>query len=506
MPSVLFTIAKRSQSQRSCAVQRWLGVALLVISVCSSAMAMAMAMAMVMATVATAGLPHEVAKVLEHYRLRQDGLSVYAKDVASQKVVLAHQAEALRNPASVMKLVTTLAALDTLGPGYQWHTEVWGDGAIRAKRLQGDLYFRGGGDPYLLLEDFWLLLRRLQQQWVSAIDGDIVIDRAYFDLPPVDASAFDGKPYRNYNTLPDALLLNFKSTRFSFYPQEIAATVSIASEPPASGLTFDNRLKLTHGRCRGQQFRVRLRVKPRADGSQVRFSGNYPLACGRWSITRSVLAPNPYFTGAFNSLWREIGGTFSGATRVGALPPSAVRLLRWPSEALSDIIRLINKYSNNVMARQLLLTLGAEHAGAPGTLVKGRQAIADWLAAQALHAPGLYVDNGAGLSRKARISAKALTDLLVYAWRQPTLPEFVSTLPLSAINGTLRKRFRLDALHGKLHMKTGSLKHAEAIAGYLHSRSGRVLAVAILHNSKRLGTRSAQRVQDALLGWLYRSH
>ena len=452
------------------------------------------------------GLPSEVIAILEHYQLRQDGLSVYAKEVSGQQVVLQHQATALRNPASVIKLLTTLAALNILGAGYQWHTEVWADGPITAKRLHGDLIFRGGGDPYLLLEDFWLLLRRLKAQGISAIDGDLIIDRTYFDLPPMDAAAFDGKPYRNYNTLPNALLLNFQSTRFSFYPQNKA--VVLVSEPPAvAKLTLDNRLKLTGGRCRGQQFRVQLQVKALFDGSHVRFGGNYPKACRSWSINRSLLAANPYFADAFTNLWGEMGGTLRGTTRdgCGGAWRNATRLLSWPSEPLIDVIRLINKHSNNVMARQLLLTLGAKHLGAPGTLAKGRQAITDWLDTLPLEAPGLYVDNGAGLSRKVRISAKTLTDLLMVAWQQPLMPEFASTLPLSAINGTLRKRFREHELHGKLHMKTGSLKHTEAIAGYLHSRNGRVLAVAILHNSKRLSTHSGRRIQDALLEWLYRT-
>ena len=450
-------------------------------------------------------LPRHVVKVLNKYQLSGKGLSVYVQDVAKRRPLLLRQANTARNPASVMKLVTTLVALETLGPAYQWHTEIWTDGLIENGRLHGDLYFRGGGDPYLLVEDFWRLLRRVREKGLSAIDGDIVIDRSYFDLPAADPNAFDGKPYRAYNVTPDAMLLGFKVTRFGFHPRAAAGNVTITTEPPAEGLALKNNLKLISDRCKGRHFRVRMRVKRKPSGSEVSFSGRYPDSCGSWSINRSVYDPEPYFDAAFKNLWRETGGSISGTTRSGVVPETAKRLLIWRSKPLTRLIHLINKYSNNVMARQLLLTLGAEYGGRPGTLEKGRQVIADWFASASIKAPDLYVDNGAGLSRKGRISAQTLGELLIYAWQQPTMPEFVSSLPLSAIDGTLRNRFHNHDLLGKLHMKTGSIKYAEAIAGYMHTQTGRVLAIVMMHNSPKLHSDIGAQVQDALLEWLYQT-
>jgi D-alanyl-D-alanine carboxypeptidase/D-alanyl-D-alanine-endopeptidase (penicillin-binding protein 4) len=165
-------------------------------------------------------------------------------------------------------------------------------------------------------------------------------------------------------------------------------------------------------------------------------------------------------------------------------------------------VRDINKYSNNVMARQLFLTLGAVGLGAPGTLEKARSVIAQWLAQKGLSAPELTIDNGSGLSRSDRISAKSMADLLIAAFRSAVMPEFVASLPLVAADGTMRKRLSAAEVAGHAHIKTGSLAQVRSIAGYVLDEKGRRVVVVFIVNHANAA--NAQPAQDALLRWVYR--
>jgi D-alanyl-D-alanine carboxypeptidase/D-alanyl-D-alanine-endopeptidase (penicillin-binding protein 4) len=170
---------------------------------------------------------------------------------------------------------------------------------------------------------------------------------------------------------------------------------------------------------------------------------------------------------------------------------------------LANVIARVNKHSNNVMARQILHTLSAEVLGAPGTEDGGRKVVREWLDNKDLGFSELAFDNGAGLSRDARISASDLGAMLRFAWHQPYMPEYLASLPLSGLDGTLSRRFRDKALAGKAHLKTGSMDDVTAIAGYLQSRSGRRFAVVALQNHKDIHRGPGEEVQEALLRWLY---
>jgi D-alanyl-D-alanine carboxypeptidase/D-alanyl-D-alanine-endopeptidase (penicillin-binding protein 4) len=170
---------------------------------------------------------------------------------------------------------------------------------------------------------------------------------------------------------------------------------------------------------------------------------------------------------------------------------------------LADLIARVNKHSNNVMARQVLYTVSAEQLGAPGTEAGGRTVVRDWLAANGFEFAGLKFDNGAGLSRDARISAREFGSLLRYAWAQPYMPEYLASLSLSGLDGTLSERFDDAALTGMAHLKTGSLDHVSAIAGFMQARSGRRFAVVMLHNYQDIHRGPGDEAQTALLRWLY---
>ncbi|MDX1528313.1 MAG: D-alanyl-D-alanine carboxypeptidase/D-alanyl-D-alanine-endopeptidase [Gammaproteobacteria bacterium] len=449
------------------------------------------------------GLPEPVRAVLDQAGIPQTSVSVFVQDVAKSAPLLEINAEAAKNPASVMKLVTTAAALDSLGPNYRWQTLAFAGGPLNGERLEGDLILKGSGDPLLDTEAFWTFLRRLRERGLRHISGDLTIDESYFDLEREDRGAFDGRPYRVYNVQPAALLVNFHVYRFRLRPDRIRGEVVVTTDPPSTTVTIQNDLRLTNGRCRGRKYRVRMKVLESLPQDTVRFSGDYPLRCGAYSMLRTVSSQESYVYGVFKALWRDLGGEIDGGVRTDVVPDSARRIYRFRSPPLADIIRPMNKFSNNVMTRNLLLTLGAERFGEPGTVENGRAAIHDWLERLNIDAGTFYVDNGSGLSRNARASSRLLGEVLLKMYRSPYMPEFIASLPLAAMEGTMEGRFRDDPLEGRMHMKTGLIDHVRSMGGYMLTRSGRTMVIVLLQNHQNVHRRIGTTVQDALLEWVF---
>jgi D-alanyl-D-alanine carboxypeptidase/D-alanyl-D-alanine-endopeptidase (penicillin-binding protein 4) len=236
---------------------------------------------------------------------------------------------------------------------------------------------------------------------------------------------------------------------------------------------------------------------------EVTFSGRFPNRCRRYAMDRAALTHNEFAYGLFRALWKESGGVFEGGWRNVTANEGAEPLLSFDSPPLVEVIARVNKHSNNVMARQVLYTLAAEQHGAPGTESGGRKVIETWLENNGLQTGAIVLENGAGLSREARITPKAMASLLTFAWKQPYMPEFLASMSLSGLDGTLARRFRNTELVGKAHLKTGSLDHVAAIAGYLQARSGRRFAIVALQNHEDIHRGPGDEVQEALMRWLY---
>ncbi len=458
------------------------------------------ALAISTAASAAESLPAPVAASLSQHGHSQDAYSVFVKEIGGD-TVLSYRAEVARNPASSIKVLTTLAALETLGPAYTWKTEAYAAGQLHGGILDGDLVLVGSGDPFLVAEEYWKFVQSIRRSGLTLIDGELVIDGSYFASEPKDPAEFDGHPYRAYNALPHALLVNFLAIDFIFEPDG-SARPRVVTAPGLDNLEIVNELRITDSGC--QLRSLRMLVDEKEQGSRVRFSGPYPRRCGQRSFARTVMNAEAMAGGMFQRMWRESGGAFDGTIRAGVLPADVQRLAVHESRPLAEIIRSINKYSNNIMTRQLLLTLGAETFGEPGTTAKGRNAVSAWLESTGVNAPELVLDNGAGLSRDARISAENLAALLEYAYERPYAPEFLSSLPLVGLDGTLKRRFRNAGLaDGSARMKTGRIDHVAAVAGYLRSRSGRQFVVVSLNSNRGAHQGSGTRVEEALLRWAY---
>ena len=424
-------------------------------------------------------------------------VAIYVQDLTQTTPLLTVNASLAMNPASVMKLLTTYAALDILGPTYRWQTEVLRQGELRQGILKGDLIFKGGGDPKITLENFWLMLRDLRQRGVKDIQGNLILDRSYFELAEEDPAAFDGAPYKPYNLAPDALLLDFRSQRVRLFVDPNASQPRLLVDPALNGQRVINQLRLTEEECGEWKDKIQIQREPRA----VRFMGVYPRACSEQTLNLVLQDRDAYFADRFRELWTQLGGRWRGKVISAATPSTAIAITTYPSSPLTEVIRDINKYSNNVMARQLFLSLGAQTRGATATPQKGMAALDTWLGSKGQNFLELRLENGSGLSRNERISAQHLAWLLQNAYRAPYAPEFIASLPIVALDGTMRKRLRDDEVAGHAHIKTGSLKDVRALAGYVRDAHGRDVVVVFLIND--LNAEAGRAAQDILLNWIF---
>jgi D-alanyl-D-alanine carboxypeptidase/D-alanyl-D-alanine-endopeptidase (penicillin-binding protein 4) len=404
------------------------------------------------------------------------------------------------NPASTMKLVTTYAALNLLGPDYSWRTQVYARGPLQRDVLNGDLAIRGSGDPKIVIEQLWLLVYRIRAYGIREVSGDLWLDKSVFAPIEHDPNEFDGEGSRAYNVGPDALLVNFKAIAFHFVPDPSTQSARVVVVPAIAGMREPGAVNGSNDSC--GDWRSKLRADLTNPFAPI-FRGSYPLACGERVWYLSALDHAEYFEAVFRALWVSQGGVWRGRLRTGPIPSDARVIATHESPPLALAIRDINKFSNNVMARHLFLAAGwSANSGTelPATTARGAAAVRSWLTAERLDSAEIVLDNGSGLSRRERIAAATMARLLIHAYRSPFSAEFIASLPISGIDGTLKDR---DIVRGAAHLKTGLLQDSRALAGFVTSRNGRKYALVSFLNHQNANSGAAQRAQDALVNWLY---
>lgn len=448
----------------------------------------------------TPALPDAVQRALRAAQLPPSALAVWLAPIGSTRPKLAWRAQAPHNPASLAKLATTFAALEQLGPAWRWRTPVWLEGSLDLATgvLSGNLVIKGSGDPTLVLERLWLLLRRVQGLGVREVRGDIVLDNSAFAPDPQGPGDFDGEPWRAGNVRPDALLLNFKAHTLSLLPDAQAGVAWLRSD---TGLTPQTSVPLRPGPCADPRGSLRANwLENPGQAEPLRLGGALPAQCGPQQWPLADADPASYNARLLGSLWREAGGRLSGRVRDGNAPSTAPAF-EWTSPTLAEVVRDINKFSNNVMADQLWLTLALQAGDNPASAEQARTRLAQWLQQRLGWQPASFVlENGSGLARGSRLSAEQLAQLLQAAWASPVMPELVASLPLAGQDGTLsREPGRFGSAAGRAHLKTGSLRDVAAVAGYVLAADGQrhVLVASLQHPQANAG----RGVLDAVLRW-----
>lgn len=437
-------------------------------------------------------LPPEVDAVLAEQGLPRDALVVLVAPAEGGPPRVAHRADVAVNPASVAKLATTYAGLDLLGPNYTWTTPVYFDGPVRLGTLQGNLVIKGQGDPKLVIERLWLLLRRVRALGVHTIQGDIVLDRGAFQLAPHDPAAFDGQPLRPYNAGPDALLVNYKTVALTFTPDGNQARVR--AEPPLAGVHWPATVAGSAGECGDWITALATDLR---DPTRVRFGGRFPLACGEQTWNIAWPEPATYAARAVAAVWADVGGHLRGVVRDGTVPAGLAPAFEFASPPLAEVIRDVNKFSNNVMAQHVFLTLSLQQRGT-GTLEGSREVLRQWWR-ERIGGEGPWTENGSGLSRQESFTARQLAQLLQVAWASPLMPDLAASLPLLGVDGTLRRQ-RQNV--GLAHLKSGSLNEVSAVAGYVHGPQGRRYVLVAIANHRRAS--AFRPAVQALVEWAAR--
>ena len=450
-------------------------------------------------------IPKAVATSLEKSQIPQDAISISVREIGQaqegkevqyfSKTVLDWRSTEAMNPASTIKLVTTLAGLDVLGPQYRWRTKLFTDGAIHQGVLKGNLYLQGSGDPKLIPEELARMMKDLQGLGIQKIDGNLIFDRSAYAPSVMEQNTIDGEALRAYNVAPDPLLYAFRTLSFQMGKSRTADFIDINYTPTLSNFKISNEMRLVNRSCDSWKKDFRFEINPESSGASpnqsisATFSGVFPNGCRGVTYNVVALDANTFLSRGFIAAWELAGGTWAQTPTGsnGTVPITARPLMQFEGINLADDVQDINKFSNNVMARQLMLTLALEKMG--------------------LQFPELVIENGSGLSRNEAISAQHMNELLVTARKLAVAETFYNSLPLAGADGTMRNRL-MTQLRKFLHLKkkpearskTGSLSDVRAISGYVISKSGKMYAVTSFINHPNAWR--GLEAHDQLLAWL----
>jgi D-alanyl-D-alanine carboxypeptidase/D-alanyl-D-alanine-endopeptidase (penicillin-binding protein 4) len=446
-----------------------------------------------------AELPLPLSQALKNTSIPPENVAVFVQPVNADSPTVTHNADKPMNPASVMKLVTTYAALEKLGPAYRWKTEVYRDGEVRNGVLRGNLILKGYGDPNFQAQDFWRLLMRLQQLGIRSVQGNLIIDKTYFSAQTT-AIPFDEEVWRAYNATPSAFLVGGRKTSLQF--DVVDGQVQVQQEFALPEVKIQSELKLRDGECGDWRSKVQYTVtQEKNNTAKVRLTGAYSAECETRYLELSLFNDELYAFYTFKKLWAELDGKFKGKLQVRAMPENAIKVLEQLSMPLGESIRDINKWSNNLMARQLLLTLASEDNPYNATESHGADVVNQQLKALQLPSDSLVIENGSGLSRLERISAQQLGVMLVKAFHRPVMAELIASLPILGVDGTTKTRMQTSQALAQIHIKTGSINGVSALAGYVLNQQGQRDVVVMLVNDAN--AYQARPAQDALLEWVY---
>ena len=462
------------------------------------------------------GLPTTVVSLLNAANIPADAVGAIVMRVSDGAVLLSHRAEAGMQPASTLKLVTSIVGLETLGPTYRGRAELRTQGELVAGTLHGDLVLHGVGNPDLDWQALQRMLQTLRHKGISEIDGDLVLDRQWFQPPRADLgmAPFDETPEFRYNVIPDALLLNMNLLKLDFESgdQQKTTGMRVSVVPAMDRVSVVSNMTFVDRACDDWEDGWKLPTVRRGenDSIAIELHGEFPKNCSA-TTEINILDRVDFADRMFRALWRNLGGTFEGRTRDSTAIEAAgagTRLLALHrSRTLAEVTRDINKQSDNAITRMLYLSIGAlaNDESSTVTSVRAEKKVRAWFRQHGIDDDGMVLENASGLSRIERIRPRQLAQVLMKAYRSKWAPEFMASLPIVGVDGGMEKRLRDTPAAGHARIKTGSLRDVAAVAGFVPCASDQVCIVVALINHPLAKGGVARPILDALIDSVVRA-
>lgn len=446
-------------------------------------------------------MPQAIVEYIRQSGIAKKDISIYIKEAGrGGKVVASLNAEKARTPASVIKVMTTYAAVLKLGFNYRWPTKFYTRGTLKNGVLHGDLMVKGFGDPTLNDKDLTKIVSYIRAESIERITGNIVIDRSYFKVGNKDNSGFDKHTYSAYNAMPDAMMFNERVSTVCVTPNKKSAYKKNSD----GSYKLVNQLQYVNKPCKGRYSWPGVRIDKNEVMSRVILKGKISKRCGKRNICKVITKPYKSFYYALKAKLQSEGVKVGGTLKLERISQDARELFTYYSRSLEKIVSKTAKKSNNLYARQLLLLLGAKVYGAPATIGKGRSAVVQILSSKGAMGPGvLRIDNGSGLSRVAKLNAKLLAVMFDNAYDRYGM-RWMQTLSIAGVDGTIRRRFRGTVVRKRAWMKTGTVNRVKNIGGYVKNKKGKFYTAVILVNSPKSRYRGA-KLQNQIIAWLVKT-
>ncbi|HEV7814945.1 MAG TPA: D-alanyl-D-alanine carboxypeptidase/D-alanyl-D-alanine-endopeptidase [Janthinobacterium sp.] len=469
---------------------------------------------------AQADLPATVMTLMQAAGIPDDAIGAIV--LRGNQLLLSHGAGQSMQPASTMKLVTTMVGLDQLGPVFRGRTELRTSADLIGGTLMGDLVLRGGADADFNEDALYHMLQTLRNQGIKKIKGDLIVDRQLFQPARADlgVAPFDESPEFYYNVIPDALLLNSNLLHIDL--NSTGKRVKLVMTPALENVTIASDMTLVDAPCPKWEDGWKLPEAVHGAGGKLKvlLHGTFPRNCIA-ATSINVLDRADYADRLFRATWRRLGGTFTGQVREA--PPTSgmagsaltTRLLaQHVSRVLPEVLRDMNKSSDNMLARLLYLSLGSLETDPvlgshpilfsvpENTAQHTEQVIRTWFQRHHIDDQGLVLENGSGLSRTERIRPLQMAAILQAASQSNWAPEFVTSLPIAAVDGTMRRRLAASPAAARARIKTGTLNGVVAIAGYVPDANGQQCIIVAIVNNEHAGHGAGKAVTDALIDWV----
>ncbi len=444
-----------------------------------------------------ATLPQSINDMIYKEKINPSTLSIIIKDKATNTIVASLNPDIARTPASVAKIATTYAALLEFGTNFKWPTQIYYTGKVKSGTLYGNIIVKAYGDPTLRAKDVKAFANKIASYGIRKITGNLVIDRSFFKNSTKISSGFDRNYVSEYNAMPDALMYNDHLSTIKITPTSkgIKAFTAYGDK----GFKLVNRIKAVNGACRGKNSWPSVKFVKDNGAVDVYLGGRLSTKCRTITLCRVLSKPYVSFYYSFKTYLKKAGVDFNGNLVLSKTPKGAKLMFTHYSKTLLQIVSKTLKMSNNLYARHIFLILGAKKYGYPATLSKSQRAIKEILGSRGLLDNGDHFVNGCGLSRESRLKATTAIKIMDDAYK--TLGDrWLQALSIAGVDGTINKRFKHTIVVNRAFMKTGTLKKAKNIAGFVKAKSGRLYNTAIFYNGAQIWL--GRDLQNKIITWL----